>query len=797
MPDPSSTPSPAHGAAFASVAVADLPIDRTYSYAIPGAMRETVTVGRRVEVPFGKAARAGYVVALTETPDCPPEKCRSIVRALDREPIVDLRMLEFTRWIADYYCCGWGQALDAVLPTGVRRQTKEKTLRWVILTEAGRARAAELGRIAAAGGGRVPTSSPLKELPPDRITIPVSEQGMTEDGPVPAPADSSETPPATLLGALAAADGPLPAEDLARRAGTSSAPLLTLAKQGLVRIEKRRVTDPLLEMPLDLDAAVPPALTAAQAAALRPIAEAVEARTFRTFLLHGVTGSGKTEVYLQALARVLAQDRQAIVLVPEIALTPQTVGRFRARFPNVAVLHSHLAEGARAAQWSRIRSGEAQIVIGARSAVFAPTRSLGLIVVDEEHEPTFKQESTPRYHARDVAVKRAQMEGAVVILGSATPALESYRNALQGRYTLLRMPERVESRPLPPVEICDLGAEFRAQKRYPLLSRQLVLRIRAALANKEQVLLFLNRRGFVTLLICSECKMVFRCRRCEVALTVHKSRDAAICHHCNERQPVPRGCPACGAGRIRQLGVGTERIEEEVRREFPGIAAGRMDSDAMKSGRDYTHMLGGLRIGEVDLLVGTQMIAKGLDYPNVTVVGVITADTALHLKDFRSAERTFQLLTQVAGRAGRGPRGGVVCVQTFHPTHYAIAAAQTHDYEGFAARELEFRKLVGYPPFTRMVRFVVEGESSGDVEGRARMIAETAAEHLPAEGGDILGPLACPFPRIRDRWRWHVCLRAVSRATLDAVLRPLRAGTLFAPRHGITVTVDVDPQSML
>jgi primosomal protein N' (replication factor Y) len=550
-----------------------------------------------------------------------------------------------------------------------------------------------------------------------------------------------------------------------------------------VRAEADAMADAVVEQPKEIR------LTPEQEAALTEIEKG------GVVLLHGVTGSGKTEVYLRAIGRVVAQGKQAIVLVPEIALTPQTLARFKARFERVAVLHSVLTESDRAGQWRAIRAGEVDVVVGARSAVFAPTRALGLIVVDEEHEGAYKQENAPRYHAREVAVHRARAEGAAAVLGSATPSLESYHRARQGEYRMASLPRRIGGREMPVIEVVDMAAERAEVKHYPVISRRLEELIREASAQGEQVLLFLNRRGFLTHVSCPRCHWVLRCGRCDVTLTYHQKTDRAACHYCNRETPLPEACPDCHSGKLLRLGIGTERIEEEMRRLFPGRQVSRMDSDAMRTKRDYRASLGALWRGETDILVGTQMIAKGLDVPDVTLVGVTNADTAFHLPDFRAAERTFQLITQVAGRTGRGPRGGRVVVQTFNPNHYAIRQAAGYDYEGFADRELEMRRELGYPPFVPLVRLVVQGAGEDAVRRAAERLGEKLKASFDEEQARVLGPAPAHFHRLKGRYRMHLLVKASS---FETVLPLLRRFAEDASRgRALQVLLDVDPVSML
>ncbi|GIW71726.1 MAG: primosomal protein N' [Planctomycetota bacterium] len=577
--------------------------------------------------------------------------------------------------------------------------------------------------------------------------------------------------------------------------------VLEAALPGAVRQRRRRL------VPADTDASPPaagaaaaggaaalPPLTAEQARALATVLEDVRAGRFGVTLLHGITGSGKTEVYLRAIGETLALGRQALLLVPEIALTPQTLARIGGRFPRVAVLHSLLGARERALAWEQARRGRVDVVLGPRSAVFAPLERLGLIVVDEEHEPSFKQESSPRYHARDLAIARARLEGAAVVLGSATPSLESWYNARRGRYRYAVLRARPGGAVLPRVEVVDLRQESREVQGFPFISRVLERHLAAALARGEQAILFLNRRGFSTFLQCRGCGHVLTCGGCAVALTYHKRRGQALCHACERALPPPSVCPACGAGRVQYFGFGTERIEEEVHQRLPGTRCVRLDSDALAEGAGLAETLERFARGQAQVLVGTQMVARGLDFPRVTVVGVISADTALNLPDFRAAERTFQLLAQVAGRAGRAELPGVTVIQTFCPEHPAVRMAVAHDTEGFLVRELQARRRLGYPPFGRLVRVVL----SGPRERRTLAAAEELAARLRAAAGAqaaVLGPAPCPLALLHGRYRFMLLVKAPSRTALAPALEALAAAA--RPPHGVRIALDIDPVSMM
>jgi primosomal protein N' (replication factor Y) len=742
------------GGLFAGV-VFSRPLEQVFTYRVPAWLAQAVCPGQRLRVPLGRGDKpaVGYCVQVgREAPaDIESKRLKDVIEVLDDPPLIDPTMLELTRWLAGYYACSWGQALDAVVPAGVKKQAGTRVGTYLVVPD-------ETRHALAAG---------TLQLPPKQ---------------------------AEALAVLARSSEPLTVDDLCRLARCAPGPIAALRQKKHVHTVRRRVRKALTpEPPADAAPGARPDLTPEQAAVLDQLVPVIGAGTFATFLIHGVTGSGKTEVYLSAIERVVAQGREAIVLVPEISLTPQTIRRFRRRFAHVAVLHSHLSDAERHRHWRSIAAGEVQVVVGARSAVFAPTRRLGLIVIDEEHESTFKQETTPRYHARDIAVKRAQMEGVPVLLGSATPSLETWRNAEVGRYTRLTMQERVGARPMPAVELIDLKHE-----KTPLgaLSEPLRQAMIAALNDGGQVILLLNRRGFHTFVICPnpKCGQVLKCHACDVALTYHKGRRLLLCHTCDAERACPPACPHCQAQNLHYGGVGTERLEKEVVLAFPERVVRRMDSDTMRTPGSHERVLGAFKAGEVHILLGTQMIAKGLDFPNVTLVGVVNADTALHLPDFRAAERTFQLVAQVAGRTGRGEKPGRVLVQTYSPDHPAILRAAQHDYEGFVATELPMRQRHGVPPYGRLVRIIARGRD----EDATRQHLDDLAEALRAEappGVRLLGPAPAPVLKIRHLYRFHLQLRSASAKPLQALLHAV------PPRYpapsGVELAIDVDPVSML
>ncbi len=755
-PEEDEAPAPADEGPFAGV-VLNRPVDTVFTYRVPPGLRAKVRPGQRVRVPLGRgnAPAIGYCVRVEEEAggEVDRGKLKALIDVVDDPPLIDAAMLELTRWMAGYYACSWGQALDAVVPAGVKKQ---------------------------AGTRLRTTLAPTAEARLARETLDL-------------PAKQAEA-----LAILCRSAAPLTLDDVCRLAHCAPGPVAALRRRGLVTAARRRLdggSAPVVEPDASGDGLAPKELTAEQAEVLGRLAPALEADAFATFLLHGVTGSGKTEVYLDAIGRVVARGREAIVLVPEISLTPQTIRRFRRRFERVAVLHSHLSDAERHRHWRSIAAGEIQVVVGARSAVFAPTRRLGLIVIDEEHEGSFKQETTPRYHARDVAVKRAQLEGVPVLLGSATPALETWHNALLGRYTRLSLTRRVADRPMPEVSLIDLrGEKPEPGQALGALGSALRRGMAEALGAGGQVILLLNRRGFHTFILCPQCGHVVKCDACDVALTHHKGRRRALCHTCDAEREPPSACPACRSPKLHYGGIGTERLEREVQAAFPDRVIRRMDSDTMRSPGSHEKVLSAFRDGQVDILLGTQMIAKGLDFPNVTLVGVVNADTALHLPDFRAAERTFQLVAQVAGRTGRGDRPGRVLVQTFAPEHHAIECARRHDYLGFVAAEMPNRQEHGVPPFGRLVRLIARGPDEAAVATFLKDVSLALRASAPATVR-LMGPAPAPVLKIRNLFRFHLQLRAPSARPLQELLRTVLP--TLRPPGGVELAVDVDPVNLL
>lgn len=748
IPGPSSFDSESTGPV--AQVVVDVALDRVFDYAVPTALAEGLRVGSQVTVPFGHREADGFVVGFKDASDF--ENLKPVSAAREGVPLISPEVMALAKWMADYYAAPLEHAVRTVLPGAVRK--KNATHRKQLFAHPAE-KASDAAELAV-----------LRKRAPKQ---------------------------AAALDILLSGEQML-VSDLVRAAKVSHATVRALEQNGFVRVEEGAVTrDPLAGQTFLRTRPLP--LNAAQQAALDVIEAALAARRAETVLLHGVTGSGKTEVYLQALQQVLDAGRGAIVLVPEIALTPQTVERFRGRFgEGLAVLHSHLSEGERHDEWHRVRNGGARVVVGARSALFAPVRDLGLIVVDEEHETTYKQEESPRYHARDVAVMRGHMEKAVVVLGSATPSVESVVNARAGKYTLARLDDRADNRRLPVIRVVDMRTQ-RHEGRPVLFSNDLVEGIRLRLTRAEQVMLFLNRRGYSHNICCPQCGHVPECPDCSVSLTFHKRLGYLRCHLCGHAERVPDTCPECGAGDWKYVGTGTEKIENTVAKLFPRAEVRRMDSDTMTSKHAYHNVLGAFRKGEIDILIGTQMIAKGLHFPNVTLVGVLNADGTLHMPDFRGGERAFQLFTQVAGRAGRGDVAGEVIIQTHTPTHPAVQCARRGDFDTFIDQEIEFRRELGYPPFTRLVCVHFRGPNERAVEHTAEQVHVEVERLIDPNRVTLAPPAAAPIARIQRNHRFQMIARA---ETVKAFTVPLRhvLRHLKIPRD-VNVVIDVDAHSLM
>ncbi|WP_217592355.1 primosomal protein N' [Cohnella sp. GbtcB17] len=830
-----------------SVDVPTRDADRPFDYAVPAHLEGWVEVGSRVAVPFGGRTLQGIVLALPEDSEVDRRRLKPIADVLDAVPPLSPELVELGIWMSERWLCPLTVALQAMLPAALKGKAEK------YISAAPNAEWSPLDRFeqpelfeALERHGTLKLSQLLQQHPERGAAVKrwlaegkLEERQQVEDRLsvktvlTVVPPSEAELRSALLelpnraakqrevLAYLLANREPIAQQALAEAAGTTTAVIRSLADKGLIGLEQVTVQrDPYAGRSFEPSAPLP--LTPAQQQAFAPIADAVDREAHRVFLLHGVTGSGKTELYLQSIEKALRQGREAIVLVPEIALTPQMVERFKSRFgAQVAVLHSRLSSGERYDEWRKIREGRATVAVGARSAIFAPFSRLGLIIIDEEHETTYKQEESPKYHARDVAVRRGQRHGAAVVLGSATPSLETYGAAIEiapgsgGRGeevvpAYVPLPERVADRPLPRVSIIDMREELRLGNR-AMFSRALADALRERLARGEQTVLLLNRRGYATFVMCRSCGYTASCPHCDIALTYHRGSRNLRCHYCGYSEREPEACPSCASPHIRFFGTGTQKVEEALAATFPGIRVIRMDVDTTTEKGSHERWLTEFRERRADVLLGTQMVAKGLDFPYVTLVGVLAADAALRLPDFRAAERTFQLLTQVAGRAGRHELPGEVIVQTYEPEHASISSVERHDYRGFSHQELRHRRALGYPPYGRLLTLTLTHEqvplllSMGQTFA-AKMRERAAAAGVKADGRpgpggiavEVLGPVPSPIARLKDRYRFQCMIKYQGNPDVPGwtaeVLKELQDG---AKRHGVQLGVDVDPQMML
>jgi primosomal protein N' (replication factor Y) (superfamily II helicase) len=806
---------------FCDVAV-PVPLDAVFTYRIPPGI--PVAPGSRVIVPFGRMRLAGIVTELHDR--APGVAAKNVLQSPDtiETPALTPELLRLGKWISEYYLAPIGDVFRAMLPLNaefhhavVYQLTEAGELALHLAGASGSpsrsrrtvedeyAEFRVLEYLSGRGSARKETLRSATRASRDVISGMVRKKWIVREDQSHAAGANRTRRVALLKGhggklnanqrrlldALTAAGGRMPVDETAAL-GVPKSTLQTLVKRGLVEF-----VDEPLELPRPSLSARPALndadFSSAQQKALQQIRGAVEARSFRGILLHGVTGSGKTAVYLAAMKSVLEQGRSAILLVPEIGLTPAVAADVHDIFGDrVAILHSALSDKERAEHWHRIRRGDARAVVGTRSAVFAPVSDFALIIVDEEQDSSYKQEETPRYHARDVAVMRAKFSNAAVVLGTATPSLESYFNAKKGRYALLEMPDRVEQRPLPDIELVDMRMEFQETGQEQVVSRKLVQEIRLRLERKEQAMVLLNRRGYSPVVLCRTCGKTLECRNCAIALTHHKQKRRMECHYCGYVAPVPKHCTSCASEYVYFLGTGSEKLEELLHGHFPQARIARLDRDTVHSHADFERALHALNEGELDLLVGTQMIAKGHDVHRVTLVGVVGADMALGLPDFRAAERTFQLLTQVAGRAGRGEVPGKVVLQTFFPEHYAVQYAATHDFAGFYDKELRFRSWMHYPPYSALANVVIRSDKLDDTLKWAGTLGRwfEATRH---EGVRILGPAAAPIQRLKRDYRYHFILKSQSRERLNALLRAMLVQVVKEKIPRTKVVVDVDP----
>jgi primosomal protein N' (replication factor Y) len=811
-----------------------VPLDRVFTYA---AGDKQPVLGGRVLVPFGKGSEkklTGIVTRVHHDAPAANVKVKPVAQVIDSAPVLDENLLALGNWIAQYYLAPIGDVYRTMLPlqaevrhafgyritergsealyqsslVGSSRRSQQSEEHQMTeysvldyLADGDTIREASLRN--ATGASREVLRTMLQKKWIERedlsatvdarrtVKVVVLKDLRVESGNKPRKITSKQQHIIDLLGE---AGGRLRADEL-KRMNASPSSLSTLVANGLVEIveEMEESASPQMK-PRLLDFT----LTPAQLKALQHIESAVRSREFSVTLLHGVTGSGKTAVYLSAMKELLAEGRGAILLVPEIGLTPSMVADLYGIFGDkVAVLHSSLSDKERAEQWHRIRRGEARIAVGTRSAVFAPVQDLALIIVDEEHDHSYKQDETPRYHARDVAAVRAKAIGAAVVLGSATPSLESFSNATRtNRYAYVQLADRVRARPLPEVELIDMRDEFQATGKESVLSRRMIEEITACIERGEQAMILLNRRGYSAFVMCRKCGESIQCRDCAVAMTHHKREHRMVCHYCGYQQAIPKVCPKCGSDYVQFLGTGSEKLEDIIHSAFPTARVGRMDRDTVRGHDDFERLLTAFQAGDIDLMVGTQMIAKGHDVHGVTLVGVVGADTALSLPDFRAAERTFQLLTQVAGRAGRGATPGKVVLQTYFPDHYAVQFAAAHDFGGFAEKELRFRGWMQYPPFNSVANVLIRSDKLDEALRFSGLVGQFF-EKTPHEGIRIMGPAAAPIVRLKKDYRYHFLLKAASRPQLNTLLRVM---VEYAVRNKVprtNVIVDVDPQALL
>jgi primosomal protein N' (replication factor Y) len=780
----------------------------SFTYEAPEGLCERATVGACVLVPFGSTQVIGCVVSIEETPSV--EKTKKILAVIDSPVTLSQELIELAQWLSSRYVCGLSRCTHSILPGVVQCRVRG-------LVEATDSPAPPDSRLMEAlenSGGSIPLDT-LKFKRPDlfkELKKLESAGAVTRRYELVPPEGKERRISAVKLAIdqdlierkvrkLLALRSPKQAEVLKTVAesgtvtcsslGVSESVISGLVSKGLLKrvsvLQRRSPGHSVVPSTSHLK------LTPDQQNALDAAIESIDTRKHSVLLMHGVTASGKTEVYLRAIEHTAKLGRRSLVLLPEISLTTQVLNIFRGRFGDrVAVLHSMLSAGERFDEWTRAQNGEVDVVLGARSAVFAPLDNLGLVIVDEEHEPSYKQDADPRYHCRDVALWRAERSGALAILGSATPSVESYYNAKSGNYRLVALRERIENRPMPEVAIADLREEYQ-KGRATIFSARLAEAIADRLSKQQQVILFQNRRAYATFLLCRECGYTAGCPNCAVALKLHAAEQVLRCHHCDFEQPAPTLCPKCGGRRIGQFGIGTERIEEETHAAFPDARVLRMDRDTTTKKGSHGAILDVFRKRQADILVGTQMIAKGLDFPGVTLVGVISADTSLNLPDFRAGERTYQLLSQVAGRAGRGDQPGEVVIQTFNPDHYAVIAAAAHDYEGFYEQEAELRSETGYPPFSAIVNVVSADPSEDDARKRLDDLVETLRSNTDS-GIEILGPSPAPVAKLRGKYRWHVMLKSSDR---DELVRSIEDAFANLPSLRRGLTVDVDPATML
>ena len=807
-----------------------LPIRRTFTYRLPIGFGDAVRPGARLLVPFGRQTLTGYAVAVHETvPDglsVEDSALRDAIELLDEEPLVTEEILRLTKWTADYYAASWGDILKASLPAGINAATERivaiteagrsillktanfKPVKWQILRDIStmvdrpqREIEREYGKTAVQRAMRDLQGAGLVRLRERTVTTKVKAKlrkavRLLLD-PEEAAARASNIGQSAVVSALSNDSGEMLFSELREISGVSASAINTLAKNGVVDVYVREVRrDPMTAEKL------PPVgnlvLNHDQAAVLTEIENALQSPAFKAFLLHGVTGSGKTEVYIRAMKTALGQGRSALMLVPEIALTPVFSKRLRAVFGSeVAILHSNLSPGERFDEWRRVYGGSARIAIGTRSAIFAPLRDIGLIIVDEEHDTSYRQQESPYYNARDAAVMRASLNGATVVLGTATPALETYQNAKTGKYKYLQLSSRIENRPLAKAELIDMRDVFRQAGKDVALSPQLIDEIEVTHRRGEQSIILLNRRGYSTFVLCRSCGESLRCKNCDITLTYHRRDARVVCHYCGHNVKVPQKCPFCSSEFLYFVGEGTEQLEDILVKKFPDLRIARIDRDTMFRRGEMSRILTAFDNGEIDMLVGTQMLAKGHDFHNVTLVGVISVDIGLGLPDFRSAERTFQLLTQVAGRAGRGDLPGRVLIQTYYPEHYALKFACDQDYDGFFNEEVKFRRRLHYPPFVVLASILVKHADYSVADKNAQMFRASLDRANARRTCQILGPASASIARLKNEFRLQILVKSMSRNDLRECL-DLAAEDAEAKGADLRcINIEIDPVNLL
>ncbi len=821
-------------ALYAEVAV-PLRIMQTFTYRLPLALRDEARLGSRLLVPFGRKRITGYIVALLDgldpAGDLNEADIKEAEELLDAEPLLTPEILEITRWVAEYYAAPWGEVLKAALPAGLNATVEQilsitpegrdelarlpvgrtataraRALRLVadegemslrhIARHIGEARASAVARELERAGwvklshrarsvlARAKRRKAVRLLPPEAHVEPGVARSLPEAQ-------------RRIIETLIAGGGVLAFTDLLEMANVSAAPIQSLERKRVVEIFVRDVRrDPLAGATLPEMEEMQ--LTGAQAAALHEIEAPIQKGSYAAFLLHGVTGSGKTEIYIRAMSAALRCGRSAMMLVPEIALTPVFSRRLRAHFGDrVAIFHSSLTTGERFDEWSRLKRGEALVVIGTRSAVFAPVSRLGLVVIDEEHETSYRQQESPYYNGRDTAIVRALKESAVVVLGSATPSLESFHNARSGKYTYLQLPERIANRAMARAELIDMREVFALQGKAQVFSDQLLVAIEETHARGEQSIILLNRRGYSSFVLCRSCGESIHCPNCDVTLTYHRSEMSIVCHYCNHRRSAPTKCPSCAGKFIYYVGEGTEQIEEILQGKFPQLRIARLDRDTTQRRKLFERSIMEFSAGDLDMLVGTQMLAKGHDFPNVTLVGVVSVDAGLSMPDFRSAERTFQLITQVAGRAGRGELAGRVLIQTFHPNHYALRHACAQDYAGFYAEEIRYRRSLSYPPFVALASLLIHGEDFTRAQATSVEIKKALEAANTERTCRILGPAPAPLARIKGEHRIQLLLKSRSRPQLRQTIDVAMAEAAARGLDLRSVNVEIDPINLM